>query len=569
MRPWWSWLAVMACTASGTDEPGIETDTVADTEVAPTDTPDTDVGPTDPPGPREVAATVDRGARVVCPFPGERDSLGPFVRRAASAEPPAPGLTQNPPNLVGGGIVLRDFTGDGRLDVALPGAVRFQLHVQQPDGIFEEDAAAHFAPGLLDTLDRATSAAPADVDDDGDLDLYVTRWQAPDVYLRNDGGVFVDATAAVGLTAPPGRSQSAAWGDMDGDGDLDLAVGRYGPRPADPFAEFADFEVADPSLLFENLGDGTFRDVSDRIPGAIHDGYTFTVAFHDLDLDGDQDLMFVHDFGWARPSRILWQDAGALVLDDARDAWFALSFAGMGLGVGDLNGDGVLDFVQSSWRETSVLVSDAGTWYEEDALRELLPRSRPPLSQVFGWGTEVFDLENDGDLDVAMGYGHWDDYDAPEGQVDALYIARNTGVFEDRAAEFEMDQDMATRGVVAGDLNGDGYPDLVKRHPGERTTMFLSRCGDRSWVKVRLRQPAPNVDAVGARVAAIHEGMVQVRTVTAGGHSMYVAGPTEALIGTGQLDAIDQVVITWPDGAVTTVDDVATNQVLTVTRTEP
>lgn len=545
-------LLLVACGPAVPAGDDTDTDALADTD---TDLhTDTD---TDPAGP-EVEVGV--GDAVVCAAPNARETQGRWVTRTSPREPVPGGHFR----LVGGGVLLVDLTGDDRLDVFMPGHTQAQLHVQQPDGSFVDEAAARL-PAV--DLSWATAASAADVEGDGDLDVLVTRWTLPPVLLlAQPDGTFVDGTRASGLRGA-WRSQTSSWGDLDADGDLDLFVGNYGPHPEDAFAEEA-FTVADPSQVWENLGDGTFLDRSDLLSQDLHDAYTFSSVWIDLDGDRRQELVVINDFGWARPSRILWNRPDGLVEDDG-SAQFDIPFAGMGLGIGDLNHDGVPDFVQSSWKATSVLQSWQGepVWFEAAEARGLLADWEGAPVQIFGWGTEVVDLDLDGDDDVLMNYGYWEEHSRRDDQADAVYVQGEDGTFVDEAEAWGLAHRGAGRGLAVGDINGDGWPDLVKRVLDEPSPMHLSRCGDRAWLRVVPRAPAPNTRAVGAVVRVRAGERVWTRWILGGGTGMFGAGPPEALFGLGDLASVDDVEITWPDGVVTRSGPVDTRRVLRFTRT--
>ena len=134
-------------------------------------------------------------------------------------------------------------------------------YLQTEAGTFVENQ------GWLGGNTLGTGASTADYDGDGDLDVYITRYAQPNTLLENrGGGRFVDVTAQAGVDAGRYRSMSSAWGDLDRDGDLDLFVGNYGWFDESGETETESFGPADPSVLYINEGDGTFRDASDLLP---------------------------------------------------------------------------------------------------------------------------------------------------------------------------------------------------------------------------------------------------------------------------------------------------------------
>jgi hypothetical protein len=319
--------------------------------------------------------------------------------------------------------------------------------------------------------------------------------------------------------------------------------------------------------------------VSDLVPLEFHEGYTYAGGFHDLDGDGALDLYSVNDFGNRFPNRVMWGDGQgnfAFVGGPAGSDGSQLdaSQTGMGLGVGDLNGDGWLDLAIAEWRKNSLFVSfpEGGAWIESaQASGFLVDRDR---QQAVGWGTLMGDLDNDGFVDIINQYGHLeseniDQWPNPEEQPDGLYL--NLGgempLFADVAEDWGVADLGRSRGAVLADLNGDGRLDIAKRFLNEDDTLYLSRCGEEGWLLVELEQPGTlNRHAVGARVYVSTGGRTQMQPIVAGGVGYASSSPSEAHFGLGLVDQIDEVRIVWPDGQESTVQDLPSRQRITVTR---
>jgi hypothetical protein len=179
------------------------------------------------------------------------------------------------------GAAWDDIDGDGLPDLAVTRLGEpVQLFVNQPDGTFVEESAARgvAVPG-------ANGAAFADYDNDGDADLMLVG-DGADVLLRNDGsGHFVDVSATAGVAGDPRlRGMSAAWGDYDGDGLLDLYVTNYmectGPWTTE--AEIIENVEYHPDVLYRNRGDGSFAEATGELPGSDRSA-GFTAAWLDAD----------------------------------------------------------------------------------------------------------------------------------------------------------------------------------------------------------------------------------------------------------------------------------------------
>jgi hypothetical protein len=467
----------------------------------------------------------------------------------------------------GAGLAVEDFDGDGALELFVVGPSRSQLF-RRANGAWRDDAATSLAG--LDLSDAVGATAP-DWDGDGDPDLFVTRYGRSNRLLRNDGGVFTDVTSAAGLDGPAWHSATAVWGDLDGDGWLDLVVGNYGPPPPDAWD--ANMPPGDPSELWRNRGDGTFEDLSHLLPAQVHDAYSFMVALYDVNGDGLPELFNVADFGWAHPSVLLWNRGGFAFEPDDGTAGFHPNFAGMGLAVGDLNADGLPDFVQSSYDAVSLLIaqpsplSSSGiSWVESSAALGLT--IDPEARQVFGWGTEFGDLDLDGDLDLLMGFGYWSEYVNAQNQTDGLWLFADGAFVPAQAGSFwQLDETSSTRGVLVVDLDGDGWLDVVKRPLNRPARVHSSRCAPtHRWTSLALRdRTTPNHRAVGARVQVFAGGRAHTRW-QGGASSMFSAGPAQVHVGLGDAAVIDRVEVTWPGGELTVHHDLPVDRRLLLTR---
>jgi len=518
-----------------------------------------------------VAASLTAGPEVVCADPAARME-GPMVElQGGYWDRQLWPLTSGSP---GRGAAVADLDGDGHLDVYLP-------NLQAQDQLYLGDGTGqlHLAPAgaFPDHEFRTYSTSAADFDDDGDLDLLAVMRFSPNMLYVNDGtGVFTGAED-LGLAVEVGGSTGSAWGDLDGDGDLDLVVHSHRSADVDP-GTFDPNQpgTGDPSELYLNQGDGTFSDASDLLPQQAHDGFTYMVGLQDLDLDGRLDLYFVNDFGGlgdppAPTNRALHNDsdAGSLALSDmSDDASLGVTIFGMGLGVADINGDRHPDMLIMGWDDVALLESEgAARYHESDQARGLTPEVGV---RDVGWASEFADLDNDGVLDVVMAFG-WlqeehESLQNPESQPNALYRGLSDGSYVQEAEAWGVDDPGQSRGIVPADLNEDGFLDLLVRNLDGPARLFLSRCDDAAWLRLQLAQPAPNRNAVGARVEVVIDGVRQVRWVTAGGTGFASGGPPEVHFGLGDADRIDHVTVFWPDGETSVLLDVQTRRLATVTR---
>lgn len=175
----------------------------------------------------------------------------------------------------------------------------------------------------------------ADYDGDGDLDIHMTMWLEDDRLYRNMGGLtFEDVTIDAGLSGAGGAGNGAAWNDYDEDGDIDLDVSNYTCEQGD----------CTPNRLWNNQGDGTFIDVAPDL--GLDDQYlTMQAIWLDYDLDGDSDLYLSTDRGsdFGTGSNRLFRNDGGAFTEVSEASGTDVRIDSMGVGLGDVNGDGLLD----------------------------------------------------------------------------------------------------------------------------------------------------------------------------------------------------------------------------------
>jgi hypothetical protein len=314
----------------------------------------------------------------------------------------------------------------------------------------------------------------------------------------------------------------------------------------------------------------------------VQESYTFETAWYDLNGDSYPELFFVNDFAPYRHSVLLWNEGGtSFSLGDSSCNGFLQGIFAMGFAVGDLNGDRVPDSIVTSYKDIGVLVSLASAnpscnatepylWIESSASAGIEVRvDAGDNQQSYGWGTELADFDNDADLDAVIGYGWWSSYPANhEDQPDNLYLNDGDGTFTDHSIDplWNLADRSATRGVLAADLNHDGWMDLLKRDLMGPTLLRIANCGASPWVEVALAMPAPNTHAVGARIDLTVGGVTQTRWIESGSRSLYVGGPPEAHFGLGTAETIDRLEITWPDGEISRFFALSARQRYTISR---
>lgn len=461
------------------------------------------------------------------------------------------------------GVLVADFSGDGHQDVLVP-------QFSEPLRLLLGDGTGALVEGLAPmpeepALTGLVGGSAADFDGDGDLDAMLYGQLSPPVLLTNDGhGAFQVAVHAEWDRDFLGCGGSAAWADFDLDGDLDLFYGRLGAARED------DVLVCGSRMLV-NDGSGAFTDASDAyLDPIVQEVHALAAGWGQYDADPWPELYIAADAVFESSSvpieghsdKLVDNDGSGLVYRPEAQMGLDIKLAGMGLGAGDLNEDGLTDVAISGWGEIKLLRSAGTVWVDQSQSWGIVPRT--DVHQVVAWGGEFVDVDANGELDLVMGFG------ATEGdssqQPDALYLQRS-GVWTEEAAAWAFDDPVATRGFVTADLNEDGWPDLVKRELGGVVVTHLSACGEASVLVVRLLdEDSGNRFAVGALVRVRTADVWRSRMVYAGSTSMASGGPAEVMFGLGDAAGVDEVEVIWPDGERVSYGPAAVDQRLTVNR---
>lgn len=528
-----------------------------ETDVDPIDTEPADSEPVDtevPPRSELTASGV-----IPCADPNERvqrlyDRLQ--VRRA-------PALA---PHLEGSGSAIADLDADGLPDlvVVLHGEALLLRHAELLD---DGEIEVLLTEPDITPITGLFGVSAADHDDDGDLDLMITGRGVADHLLDNDGtGHFTERTHEAGLLhADTHHTTSSSWSDFDSDGDLDLFLGGHGFVDED--GTIPTFSPAEPSLLYRNLGGGQFEDASALLPASVQGGYTFLGGWFDADGDGDDDLYMVNDFGGnQRPCSLVWNDGGTFRADDGA-AGIDARVSGMGLAIGDLDGDGLEDLAIPAWRQHALYERREGLWFDQTQVVGFV--TRPP--QTVGWGSEMLDVDNDGLLDLATAFGYlqtgFGDNNEAE-QPDAMFVQVGPNLLRDQAHYAGFNDVASHRSVNPSDIDRDGWIDFVKVGMDGVVRVDLSRCGQASWLTVSLRQSAPNTYAIGATVVAEAGDRRWVQRLRAGGTGYATSKLPELHFGMGDVQTLDRLVITWPDGQTERWTDLPTRQHLLVRKAD-
>jgi len=487
----------------------------------------------------------------------------------------------------GSGVAWIDYDGDGWPDLffvnGAPGSANV-LYRNQRDGTFRDVTAQAGVAGTGEGTSYKTGVAVGDIDNDGDLDLYVTAL-GPNTLFRNNGnGTFTDVTAAAGVAGPANEwSTSTGFFDYDRDGDLDLYVANYLDYHFDraPYCGYqregyrmycspTQFDgVAD--RLYQNNGSGTFTDVSKAAGIANPAGKGLGVTFCDVDGDALTDIYVANDL----VRNFLYKNLGnGTFRDIAYGAGVGFDAngkpqAGMGTDCGDVNGDGRPDlFVTNFSDELNTLYMNLGGGLFEDATEARgLGSGFIPL----GFGTKFFDSDNDGDLDLYVTNGHV--IDNVELYRPGTTYAQRDLFYENTAGRFfdvtatsgaALQQVRVGRGLAVADYDHDGDIDVVITSVGRPAVLLQNqRSSHGHWLEIRAKGKTSNRFGLGARVRVETTSGVQVREIN--NVSSYESANDVTLhVGLGADTTARQVEVTWPSGRVQTLANVAGDRILTI-----
>lgn len=470
---------------------------------------------------------------------------------------------------MGSGIAVIDYDRDGWPDLFVPtgGPEPDRLYRNRGDGTFVD-----VAPALgLDAVHAAMGVAVGDIDRDGWPDLYVTSFGDPldpspgrHRLYRNLGGQGFEECArerGVARTSPRiADAMGACFGDIDLDGDLDLAVAGWR-------------NGSEGNRLFENRGDGTFVDRTPTHLAPASGIRGFNPCFADMDGDRYPELLLSADFG---TSRYWINRANGSFLDHTVPSGTGLDTNGMGSLVADLDQDGRLDWYVSSVFDPASpvgLVGDGNKLYRNlghHAFEELATATHS-VDGGFGWGCLAEDFDLDGDLDIVatngfrqLGY---------LGEATRFFRHDAPGQYVECAAALGLDHRDSGRGVVTFDADRDGDLDLVFSSHGAPLRYFENRArthgsprGQASYLVVEFgTDPTIPVapEGLGVTVEVRTGGRTLHRTRIGGSHHLSCDEPI-LHFGLGTARRCDELRIHWPDGRTQTWQDVEINQRLRV-----
>lgn len=502
---------------------------------------------------------------------------------------------------MGASVSVVDFNKDGWDDIYFTNSrtgSKNALYENLHNGKFKDVAAQM---GIADVNQPGTGvsmgAAWGDYDNDGYPDLLIYKWGKPELFHNVDGKKFVNVTKESGLPDWI-NANCAIWFDFNNDGLLDLFIGGYYNSKFD-LSHLNTTKIMPESFryanngggcyLFENMGDGKFKDVTKEY-GLNQTRWVLAAGAVDVNGDGYPDLFVANDYN---VNELYINEKGKKFVEVGRQAEIGNDpKSGMCVTFGDINDSGLLGIYNTTITEKGILIQNNNYWQPmQDQPQSPYPKY-VNLAQLDGinnagwsWGSQFGDLNNDGyqDLYVANGFvsgkkraSYWYDYakvtsgnkaiieDARNWpdmkgrsisgyEQDKIWLNEDNGSFEDVSGKVCPFADYDGRAVAMADLWNNGALDVIVANQNNIPIIYKNEIVNHyNWIEFDLHGTISNADAVGAKVLLEWDGKKQIQVVTDGiGFSSQNSHRLH--FGIGNSTKIDKVTIYWPSGKITTI----------------
>jgi len=395
------------------------------------------------------------------------------------------------------------------------------------------------------------------------------------IFINQGDGTFKDESKTFGIQDTESFSTGIAIGDFNLDGYPDVYVGNYFTDYDGGLKEISDATIVNAGrtakgYLYENRGGKKLVEVSKKY-GIDHRGFSFGGIFTDFDNDNDLDLMVNNDFGYkAKPNYLLEnlypkKEFKYVEADYEMD----LRINAMGGATADINADGFLDYFISNIRFNRFMIQNPDKKIFEDQAEAL-------GTQLFtiSWGTNFNDFDHDGDIDLFVANGDLNPNCVP---MYNFYFENKEGQFYEHSSKFGLKDYGIGRGSALFDLENDGDMDLIvaaqkptmEYGPPSITRLYRNDIATGNYLQVKLKGNASTLSALGARIQVFSDSLFLNQEIDGGNTSHLSHNSTLAHFGLGNRKKIDSLQVIWPGGAMTKMKEIQTNQRIFIEETQP
>jgi hypothetical protein len=480
------------------------------------------------------------------------------------------------PMMYSAGVAVADYDKDGDLDLyfVMGSDGANQLYQNQGDNTFAEVASE---AGIAISGVKSSGPTFADIDGDGWLDLFVGAVDNEQYYLfqNNKNGTFTDITASSGLMITAANSVSTTFGDLDNDGDLDMFISHWG----NPLSSDKSLEI----VWRNDTENGVIKFTDISIEWGLNELYqeqilengfdtSFVPSLSDIDNDGDIDLLLVSDFG---NTKVLRNDGDKFTrtnVDNISDQF------GMGSAVGDIDNDGDMDwYVTSIYKKDNssqainlsanfngnrLYINDGNGNFKNTGLAKEVDNGG------WAWAACFADFNNDGLTDIfhVNGWGQSGvDFTQYADDISKFYLQQSDGTFLESTAAVKVNEVKQGRGISCNDVDRDGDIDIITSNNNTSASYFRNELtSGNHYLIVQLEGNTPNTQALGSKIQITSStGLVQTKELRIN-NNFASTNAVEAHFGLGAEDVPVKVSITWPNGDSTVHEGIAIDQIITL-----